>query len=110
MTVLDTATVSGEDNSDSGANSTASGAQDASSSVAKGKGVSRRQLMFGAGGAAAAFGLLPAWSRPPELASGYVFHDRSGTGQRRFSDPGIAGVLVSNGRDVVRTDEDGRWQ
>lgn len=72
--------------------------------------VTRRGLMFGAGGAMAAFGLLPAWSRPTSLATGTVFHDRSGTGQRRLSDKGIAGVLVSNGRDVVRTDEDGRWQ
>lgn len=112
MTVLDTATVSGDDSSESGARSTCENAERAQNApnASAGKGVSRRQVMFGAGGAAAAFGLLPAWSRPPELASGYVFHDRSGAGQRRFSDPGIAGVLVSNGRDVVRTDEDGRWQ
>lgn len=73
-------------------------------------GVSRRSVMLGAGGAAAAFGLLPAWSHPSTLATGQVFHDRSGGGHRRHGDPGIAGVLVSNGRDVVRTDEDGRWQ
>lgn len=72
---------------------------------------SRRNLLIGGGAAAAALGVLPAWSRtPPVLASGHVFHDRSGTGLRRWGDPGIPGVLVSNGRDVVRTDEDGRWQ
>lgn len=100
MTVFDTATVGDEEER------------------SHRSGVSRRQIMLGAGGAAAAFGLLPAWSHPSgpadaaasQRASGFVFHDRSGTGQRRFSDPGIAGVLVSNGRDVVRTDADGRWQ
>jgi hypothetical protein len=39
-----------------------------------------------------------------------VFDDRSGTGRRRAGDPGIAGVMVSNGRDVVLTDADGRWR
>lgn len=99
MTVLDTATVSGD-----------TSGQLNSAPLPSRLGLSRRQMMFGAGGAAAAFGLLPAWSRATDLASGYVFHDRSSTGQRRLSDPGIAGVMVSNGRDVVRTDEDGRWQ
>jgi hypothetical protein len=74
------------------------------------QGLSRRGLMLGAGAAAAALGLLPAWSRPAALAAGHVFYDRSGTGLRRAGDKGIAGVLVSNGRDVVRTDEDGRWK
>jgi hypothetical protein len=40
---------------------------------------------------------------------GIVFEDRSGTGLRQPSDPGIAGVLVSNGREVVKTDADGRY-
>ncbi len=74
------------------------------------QGLSRRGLMLGASGAAAALGLLPAWSRPSVLAQGCVFHDRGGAGRRRVGDKGIAGVLVSNGRDVARTDEDGRWQ
>jgi len=38
-----------------------------------------------------------------------VFEDTSGAGARRPDDPGIAGVLVSNGRDVVKTDRDGRY-
>ena len=41
--------------------------------------------------------------------TGVVFEDRSGTGKRQPDDPGIAGVLVSNGRDVVRTGGDGRY-
>jgi hypothetical protein len=42
-------------------------------------------------------------------ASGVVFEDRSGTGRRQAGDPGIAGVLVSNGCEVVRTDAEGRY-
>ena len=55
---------------------------------------------------------LPA---PPALAagapaiSGVVFEDRSGTGRRQAGDRGIPGVLVSNGREVVRTDAGGRY-
>ena len=42
-------------------------------------------------------------------ATGVVFEDRSGTGRRQAGDPGIAGVLVSNGREVVKTDGEGRY-
>ena len=42
-------------------------------------------------------------------ASGVVFEDRNGSGCRRPGDPGIADVMVSNGRDVIRTDSEGRW-
>jgi C terminal of Calcineurin-like phosphoesterase/N terminal of Calcineurin-like phosphoesterase/Calcineurin-like phosphoesterase len=48
--------------------------------------------------------------RRQQMATGVVFEDLSGTGTRRMSDPGIAGVLVSNGRDVVRTDSEGRYR
>lgn len=41
---------------------------------------------------------------------GTVFHDRTGDGMRRVGDPGVPGVLVSNGIDVVATDADGRWR
>src|SRR5436305_12371760 len=41
-------------------------------------------------------------------ASGAVFGDRSGTGRRQAGDPGIAGVLVSNGCEGGRTDGEGR--
>jgi hypothetical protein len=43
------------------------------------------------------------------VATGVVFEDRSGCGRRQGGDPGIAGVLVSNGRDVVKTDREGRY-
>src|SRR5262245_4372026 len=41
--------------------------------------------------------------------SGVVFEDRSGAGRRQASDPGIAGAMVSNGREVVKTDASGRY-
>lgn len=44
-----------------------------------------------------------------QWATGIVFEDRSGTGRRQPGDPGIAGVLVSNGREVVQTDANGRY-
>jgi hypothetical protein len=62
---------------------------------------------------------LAAWPTPGESASRYspfdivtgcVFEDVSGNGQRRAGDRGLAGVMVSNGRDVVVTDADGCWR
>jgi hypothetical protein len=41
--------------------------------------------------------------------SGVVYENRSGAPRRQVSDPGVAEVLVSNGRDVVKTDADGRY-
>jgi hypothetical protein len=43
------------------------------------------------------------------MATGIVFEDRSGAGRRQPGDPGLAGVLVSNGRDLVKTDREGRY-
>lgn len=50
-------------------------------------------------------------AEPPKTVRGVVFNDadqdsRSDGGRER----GIAGVAVSNGRDVVRTDRDGRYE
>ena len=42
-------------------------------------------------------------------ARGVVFEDRSRSGVHRQGDRGIAGVMVSNGRDVVLTGGDGSW-
>ncbi len=44
------------------------------------------------------------------VARGYVFLDRQGTGRRSRGNPGIRGVLVSNGVDVVTTDGNGYYQ
>ncbi|MEO0767210.1 MAG: metallophosphoesterase N-terminal domain-containing protein, partial [Pseudomonadota bacterium] len=42
-------------------------------------------------------------------ATGVVFHDLSRDGMRQDDEPGIAGVMVSNGRDVTTTGEDGSY-
>jgi hypothetical protein len=78
------------------------------------KGFSRRGVL--AGGSASAFALMAGTGfavrqNPAEaLAAGVVFEDRGAAGVRQSGDPGIAGALVSNGRDIVRTGADGRWR
>jgi hypothetical protein len=56
------------------------------------------------------FSLLPRDASGQAYAEGYVFHDLGGLGIRREGDPGVAGVCVSNGRQVVRTDRNGKWR
>lgn len=43
-------------------------------------------------------------------AKGFVFHDLNENRKRDESEPGIAGVAVSNGTDVVHTNEDGAYE
>jgi calcineurin-like phosphoesterase family protein len=70
---------------------------------------SRRHFI--AAGAATMLSLRGGWSlAAPALVAGSVFHDRRGTGTRGPGDPGLPGVMVSNGRDVVLTDQEGRWR
>jgi len=45
-----------------------------------------------------------------EIATGCVFEDLGGTGHRWHDEPGIANVMVSNGRDVTLTGADGKWR
>jgi hypothetical protein len=47
---------------------------------------------------------------PQQIATGYVFHDRNGNGVRDAGEEGLRGVKVSNQRDIVVTDANGRWQ
>jgi len=69
----------------------------------------RRQII--AGGGASVLALSGGFTvAAPVMAAGHVFHDRHGTGRRMPGDPGVPGVMVSNGRDVVVTDADGRWR
>lgn len=42
--------------------------------------------------------------------SGTVFHDLNKNGQHDPGEPGLAGVMVSNGSDIVRTDSRGRYE
>jgi hypothetical protein len=59
------------------------------------------------------------WFTAPEVITGepgkgtvqgIVFHDLNGDGKHQPNEPGIAGVLVSNGLEVVKTDADGRYE
>jgi hypothetical protein len=55
--------------------------------------------------------VAPAFAahRDRAIATGVVFEDRSGNGAREPGDSGISGVLVSYGREVVKTDAEGRY-
>ncbi len=44
------------------------------------------------------------------MISGVVFEDLNRDSRRQPDEPGIAGVLVSNGVEIVRTDETGGWR
>ena len=45
----------------------------------------------------------------PSRALGVVFDDGNGNGRRDPGEKGLPGVAVSNGRQVVQTDAQGRW-
>ncbi len=45
-----------------------------------------------------------------ETVGGLVFDDRNGDGMHQDTEPGVAGVAVSNGLDVVETDAAGRYR
>jgi hypothetical protein len=74
---------------------------------------SRRDVIKGGAAAAISAATAPlTQARAAEgvtTVSGVVWEDRSGAGQRRPGDPGIAGVLVSNGREVAQTDANGQY-
>src|SRR5262249_17610052 len=72
--------------------------------------LTRRDVMKG-GAAALAASSVPLQQAAAQGATvtGVVFEDRSGSGRRQPGDPGIPGVLVSNGREVAKTDASGRY-
>ncbi|WP_130407581.1 calcineurin-like phosphoesterase family protein [Thalassococcus sp. S3] len=45
----------------------------------------------------------------PQTVQGTVFHDLSRDGVRQVDEPGVSGVIVSNGRDVTETDRAGNY-
>ncbi len=44
-----------------------------------------------------------------ELAQGYVYHDLNESRTKDSNEPGIAGVFVSNGTELVQTDAEGKY-
>ena len=50
---------------------------------------------------------LPLYAQ--ELATGFVFEDIDRNGRKERHEPGIAGVAVSNGSDVVLTRDNGSY-
>ncbi|MCP5517091.1 MAG: calcineurin-like phosphoesterase C-terminal domain-containing protein [Verrucomicrobiales bacterium] len=56
-------------------------------------------------------GLLPLGrAADTSWARGVVYEDVNGNQLRDAGEPGLPGVLVSNQREVVKTDQAGRWQ
>lgn len=57
-------------------------------------------------------GVLPAAmaTHADDTASGYVYHDQNEDGIRDQNEPGVPGVLVSNGTEVVKTGEEGKYE
>ena len=55
-------------------------------------------------------GAGPAAGGDGTYAEGFVFEDLDGDGRRDSGEPGIAGVPVSNGLDVVLTGADGAYR
>ena len=66
------------------------------------EGVCMFGLLFFAAGVAAA--------DAPASLGGVVYDDRDGDGRRDRGEPGVAGVLVSNGRALAETDAAGRYR
>ena len=69
----------------------------------------REALLLAAGGVAAALAPPGIARADAATVSGVVFEDKDGAGQPGAGNPGLAGVLVSNGKDVAVTDADGRY-
>ncbi|MEL7040986.1 MAG: calcineurin-like phosphoesterase family protein [Pseudomonadota bacterium] len=53
--------------------------------------------------------IIPATAAPANLVSGHVFHDLNQNSRRDAAEPGVEGVAVSNGLDVVLTAADGAY-
>lgn len=69
----------------------------------------RRQALLAAAGGLALAALDAGPAAAQAAVSGVVFEDRDGSGVASPANPGVAGVLVSNGRDVAATSADGRY-
>lgn len=49
-------------------------------------------------------------SATPPTVRGVVFEDLNGDGQYQSAEPGLRDVRVSNGREIVKTDQSGRYE
>jgi len=54
--------------------------------------------------------LLPLCTAQAETARGVVFHDANGNGRFEPGEPTLENMRVSNGRDVTKTDAEGRYE
>lgn len=70
----------------------------------------RRVFLFSAALLFTMVGLAGAATDTPQMARGVVYLDANNNLQRDPGEQGLAGVLVSNGVDIVRTDEQGRYE
>ena len=78
-----------------------------------GDGFTRRDVLIGAASGLALAAIdeprrAEAQASPAAQVSGTVFEDKDGSGVFR-ANPGLPGVLVSNGRDIAVTGPDGRY-
>jgi len=60
--------------------------------------------------AVATLTLLTVGLARASIARGVVFDDQDGDGVRDAGEPGVPEVGVCNGRDIVLTDDEGRWR
>ena len=63
-----------------------------------------------AGMKSALFATLVLSSPSATAATGIVFHDLNADGVRDKGEPGLPGVPVSNQKEIVRTNAEGRWE
>ena len=71
--------------------------------------LTRRQAIAAATAAGLLAATAPAAAQTAAIARGTVFDDADGTARRTPASRGLAGVMVSNGCEVVLTDAAGRW-
>jgi hypothetical protein len=53
---------------------------------------------------------MPALAQAQDVARGVVYHDQNGNEAQDAGEPGVPGVAVSNGLEVVLTDAQGRYE
>lgn len=54
--------------------------------------------------------VIPGYAQEDEKIAGVVYHDINKNGVYDSGEPGIPGILVSNGSDIVQTDNSGNYE